>query len=111
MEKIEKPEFRLIGLKLPGKTTNEGGKSQIDCGNLWQKFAAENYESKIPGKLSNEIYAVYFNYDGDYTKPFAYFIGCRVKVDVQTPQHLEDLIIPAGAFTKVIAKGKMPDCV
>ena len=111
MDKTKKPEFKLIGLKLDKKTTNEGGQSSIDCGNLWQKFETQNFEGRILDKLSNEIYAVYFDYEGDYTKPFSYFIGCKVKIDSDAPQGMDNLIIPAGSFTKVIAKGKMPDCV
>src|SRR5690349_14738453 len=38
MNKTEKDEFLLMGLKLNNKTTNENGQSGIDCGNLWQKF-------------------------------------------------------------------------
>ena len=111
MAKIEKTEFKLIGLKLDHKTTNEGGQSSIDCGNLWQKFEKENFADRIPDKLSDEIYAVYFDYEGDYTKPYSYFIGCKVKINDNTPQGMDNLIIPASSFNKVIAKGKMPDCV
>ena len=111
MDKTKKSEFKLIGLKLDKKTTNEGGQSSNDCGNLWQKFETENFEDRIPDKLSDEIYAVYFDYEGDFTKPFSYLIGCKVKIDTDAPQGMDNLIIPAGSFTKVIAKGKMPDCV
>ena len=68
-------EITLIGLSLKTKTTNANGQSNIDCGNLWQEFEKENYADKIPGKLSDEILAVYHQYEGDYTKPFSYFIG------------------------------------
>ena len=111
MNKIKKTEIKLIGLKLHNKTTNEGGQSSIDCGNLWQKFERENFAERIPDKLSDEIYAVYFDYEGDHTKPFSYFIGCKVKSNTDPPQGMDNLTIPAGSFTKVIAKGKMPDCV
>jgi predicted transcriptional regulator YdeE len=111
MEKTKKSEFKLVGLKLHHKTTNDGGQSSVDCGNLWQKFETENFAERIPDKLSAAIYAVYFDYEGDYTKPFSYFIGCKVKIDTDTLQGMDNLIIPAGSFTKVIAKGKMPDCV
>lgn len=111
MEKVKKSEIKLIGLKLEGKTTNEGGQSSIACGNLWQKFERENFAEKIPGKLSDDIYAVYFDYEGGHSKPFSYFIGCKVRIDTETPQSMDNLIIPAGSFTKVVAKGKMPDCV
>lgn len=111
MDDIIKTEFKLIGLKLPHKTINDGGKSNIDCGNLWQKFEKENFAERIPGKLSDEIYAVYFDYDGDHTKPFSYFIGCKVEIDTGTPPGMNSLVIAAGSFTKVVAKGKMPGCV
>jgi len=111
MDKIKIDEFKLIGLKLNNKTTNENGQSSIDCGNLWQKFKTENFVERIPGKLSDEIYAVYYDYEGDHTKPFSYFIGCKVKTEAQNSQGMDSLIIPAGSYYKVIAKGTMPDCV
>jgi predicted transcriptional regulator YdeE len=76
MNRINISEFKLIGLQLDKKTSNEGGQSGIDCGNLWQKFEKENFAELIPNKLGDEIYAVYFDYEGDDTKPFSYFIGC-----------------------------------
>ncbi|MEX2232070.1 MAG: GyrI-like domain-containing protein [Cyclobacteriaceae bacterium] len=111
MNKIKIPEFKLIGLQLPDKTSNERGQSSIDCGALWQKFNAENVQARIPEKLSDEIYAVYFDYEGDHTKPFSYFIGGKVKMDTKTPKGMDTLIIPAGQYSKVLAKGKMPDCL
>lgn len=111
MEKIHKDEFKLIGLGLIGKTTNQNGQSGIDCGNLWEKFEKEHFAERIPDKVCNNIYAVYFNYDGDHTQPFSYFIGCKVKSDALIPKDMTQLMIPAGSFTKVVAKGKMPDCV
>ena len=111
MDKIKLPQFKLIGLKLEHKTTNEGGQSGIDCGNHWAKFEKEKFEQRIPNKLSDEIYAVYFDYDGDHTKPFSYFIGCKVNFDSTIPEGMDNLIIPAGTFIKVAARGKMPDCI
>ena len=103
--------FKLIGIALPSKTTNKNGQSGIDCGNLWQKFEKGNYMQKISGKLSDEIIAVYYNYEGDYTQPFSYFIGCKTNEDAMVPEGLESLTIEKGNYTKIIAKGKMPDCV
>lgn len=111
MSKIEINGFKLIGLALKTKTTNENGQSGIDCGSLWQKFENGNHADKIPGKLSNEIFAVYHNYEGDHTKPFSYFIGCKVKKDAEVPAGMDSLIIHDQQYEKFIAKGKMPDCV
>ncbi|MDQ2721175.1 MAG: GyrI-like domain-containing protein [Bacteroidota bacterium] len=111
MNKIEKKGFKLIGVALKTKTFNAKGQSAIDCGNLWQTFGQENYAEKIPGKVSNEVFAVYHDYEGDHTKPYSYFIGCKVKDDTEVPAGMDSLIIPAGEYQLFIAKGKMPDCI
>jgi len=111
MSKTAIKEIHLIGLSLKTKTTNENGQSSIDCKNLWHDFENGKYASTIPNKLSDEIYGVYHQYEGDSTKPFSYFVGCKVKKDGAVPEGLESLAIPAGHYEKISAKGKMPDCV
>jgi len=111
MNKIKLEDIKLIGLALKTKTSNEMGQSAIDCGNLWQEFENENYVGKIPDKLSNEILAVYHQYEGDHTRPFSYFIGCKVNANAKVPKGLDSLIIPKGSYLKISIKGKMPDCV
>ena len=111
MSKIELEETKLIGLSLRTKTTNEMGRSNIDCGNLWQKFEKENYADKIPNKLSDEIVAVYHQYEGDHTHPFSYFIGCKVEAKTEIPEGLDSLVISKGLYQKLISTGKMPRCL
>ena len=103
--------FKLVGLRLEGKTKNAGGQSGIDCGNLWQQFEKGNIAAKVPGKMGDEIYAVYHDYDGDHTAPFAYFIGCKVPADAEAPEGLSSLSIPAQSYTMFTAKGPVPDCI
>lgn len=108
---VELAELRLIGLMLGTKTSNKNGQSAIDCGKLWQKFAEGRYTEKIPEKASNDVFAVYFNYEGDYTKPFSYFIGCKVSEKAKVPDGMDSLIIPGGKYRIIKAKGKLPDCI
>jgi predicted transcriptional regulator YdeE len=108
---VEIKGFKLIGLALETKTVNKNGRSAIDCGNLWQKFEKGHFSDRIPGKLSNEIFAVYHNYEGDYRKPFSYFIGCKVKSDTQIPDEMTSLQIPDGKYLLFKAIGEMPDCI
>jgi predicted transcriptional regulator YdeE len=109
--KIRKEPFHLIGLRMHKKTTNEGGQSGVDCGNLWQRFEQQNIAGKIPGKLGNEVYAVYFDYDGDHTQPFSYFVGCRVGAVTAVPHGMDSLYIPAQDYKLVTAGGTIPDCI
>lgn len=111
MDKLKLNGFTLIGLKLKKKTTNDNGQSSIDCGSLWQQFEEEKWAEKIPGTLGDEIYTVYYEYESDHTKPFSYFIGCKVKDGIEFPAGMDRLDIPAGDYYKVTAKGQMPDCM
>ena len=103
--------FRLIGLKLPHKTTNENNQANVDCGNLWQKFEKDNVFEKVPDKLSNEVFAVYYEYDKDETKPYSYFIGCKAGEDATVPEGLSEINIPAQDYIKITASGVMTGCV
>ena len=107
----KKDDFKLVGLKLIGKTTNQNNQSAKDCGTLWQKFERDKIFELIPNKLSNEVYAVYFDYEGDETNPFSYFIGCKADKSSETPKELEDLVIPSQDYTRFSAKGGMTGCI
>lgn len=109
--KVSLDEIKLLGLDLGRKTTNENRQSSIDGGNLWQKFEKGNYAARIPNKTGDEIYAVYYGYEGDHTKPFGYFIGCKVISHSVVPEGLNKLTIPGGTYRKITARGKMPDCI
>lgn len=110
MESVRINEIILHGIKLPGKTTNEDGQSTIDCGKLWTEFEQRNIAGKIEGDPSR-LYAVYYEYEGDHTRPFSYFIGCEVAKGTAVPEGLNQLSVPADNYLKLTAKGKMPDCV
>src|SRR5690554_4432868 len=108
---IKKKEFRLVGPKLPKKTTNKANQSSKDCGELWQKFEKEQLINRIEGRLSDEIYAVYFDYEKDETETFSYFIGCKVAKDAKTADNLQELMIPPQEYTVFTAKGVMTGCI
>ena len=111
MQKRSLKEIKLIGISLEGKTTNQNGQSAIDCGSHWQKFETGGYAQKIPNKISDEIFAVYHEYEGDHTAPYSYFIGCKVDSTAAVPAGMTALTIPETEYVKIIAKGIMPECV
>ncbi|MER3328479.1 MAG: GyrI-like domain-containing protein [Candidatus Kapaibacterium sp.] len=111
MKEIEKDEMQIIGLELETKTSNMNGKSGIDISKHWEKFEKEQIYSKIPNKVNYEIVAVYFDYDGDYTEPFSYMIGCEVTDGTEAPYGMRKITIPKSKYRKFLARGKMPDCV
>jgi predicted transcriptional regulator YdeE len=110
-DSAEFEELHLVGLALGKKTSNENGLSAIDCGALWTAFDEGDYFEKITEKISEEILAVYYQYEGDYTQPFTYFIGCKVSPGFTLPDGLTALTIPASKYQRIAAKGKLPDCL
>ncbi|CAN5391013.1 hypothetical protein BH11BAC3_BH11BAC3_02620 [soil metagenome] len=111
MNTVEIDNIHLIGLALKTKTSNTNGQSSIDCENLWHEFEKGKYATTIPGKLSDEIFGVYHQYEGDSTGPFSYFVGCKVQPGTAVPERLQRLMIPKGTYHKISAKGIMPECV
>jgi len=107
----DKDSFKLTGLKLLGKTTNQNNQSGRDCGSLWQQFEADNIFNLIPRKLSDEIYAVYLEYEKDETSPFSYFIGCKIDMNDEPPEGLSEIVIPSLKYRILTVKGTMPECI
>lgn len=103
--------FKLIGLKLNRKTKNENGQSGKDCGELWQKFEENRITELIPNKISNAVYAVYYDYESDENGLFSYFIGCKVDNNTEPPKNLDEIIIPEQNYHKETAKGQMTGCI
>lgn len=103
--------FRVIGISLPSKTENQNNRSAVDCGSLWQKFHSGNYSSVIPGKVDNDIIAVYYDYEGDHLAPFSYLIGHRVAENTSPTPELNYVDISAGKYLKVTAQGNIHECM
>jgi len=99
--KIE--QFKIIGIAI--RTTNENNKAVGDISNLWNKFLSEKTIEKIPNKISSEIYSVYTDYDGDYTKPYTTILGCKVENLDQIPEGMVGKEFEGGKYKKIIAKG------
>ena len=75
METINIDSFQIIGISI--KTANSDvEKLQHDMQSLWHRFISENIAEKIPNKISSDIYCIYTDYEGDYTKT----ISCVIRL-------------------------------
>ncbi len=104
-------ELKLVGVKLAEKTRNKNNQSSIDCGKLWEYVEQSGMENLIPRRLNDDLYAVYFDYEGDETQDFSYFIGYPVAGFEDVPAQLHTLTIPPQIYARFLAEGKMPDCI
>jgi predicted transcriptional regulator YdeE len=109
MNKQSIQKFHVIGIST--RTTNENGQSAQDIEALWGKFWREEIQEKIQNKVSDEIYAVYTDYESDFTRPYTTIIGLQVSSLESIPEGFVGITIETAAYQKFVSKGKMPEAV
>lgn len=76
----------------------------------WQTFLLNNGPARIPHRVAPPVmYAVYSDYEKDWTKPYTYLLGCGVTRADKVPDGMEVRTIPEQTYAVFRAKGKMPD--
>jgi predicted transcriptional regulator YdeE len=103
---VIKPAFTIVGIEC--KTSNDPHAAPQDIPKLWQKFFTENVMSKIQNKVSEEVFALYCDYQGDYTKPYSLVIGCAVHNTNNIPAGMVAKTVPGGSYAVFNAKGEHP---
>lgn len=109
-------EMKFTIKKLPARTvvgiarrTSNAEAAGVIPG-CWQEFFSKNAVAKIPHRAVPPVmYAVYSDYEKDWTKPYSYLLGCGVKKAESAPAGMEVRQIPAQTYAMFRAKGKMPD--
>jgi predicted transcriptional regulator YdeE len=106
METIYIESFEIIGVAI--KTSNNDlEKLQHDMQDLWNKFITENIAGKIPNKISNDVYCVYSDYEGDYTKPYIAVLGYKVGDLNNIPTGLSGKSFTGGKYIRKVATGNL----
>lgn len=104
---VVKQEKRFV-IGIPIRTSNENGRFQREVPPLWDKFYRENLAQKIPNKVNQNLLAVYTDYEGDYTKPFTYMIGCEVSNLSTIPEGMRGIELEPSSYAVFTAKGAFP---
>ncbi|HAA11152.1 MAG TPA: hypothetical protein DCE41_05385 [Cytophagales bacterium] len=77
----------------------------------WERFRAENPIEQIEHRINDDIWAVYFNYEGDHTQPYDLLIGYRVEQSLPATKNLSIVTVPANYYAMFFAQGKLPDAI
>ncbi len=102
----QKPSLTVVGIEC--RTSNAPEEGPQDIPRLWGQFYSEDIINKIPNKVSNEVIALYCDYEGDYTQPYSLVIGCPVTSLDNIPEGMVAKIIPAGSYAVFRAIGEYP---
>lgn len=99
-----KQESFLIGLEL--RTHNAECSSTMPAHK--DRFFKENIPAKIPNKINGDMLALYTDYEGDYTMPYSWILGCEVSSLDQIPEGLVGKVIPASNYAVFTTQGAFP---
>ncbi|RZJ42200.1 MAG: AraC family transcriptional regulator [Chryseobacterium sp.] len=101
--------FKIIGIST--ETTNQNNQASTDLSKLWQRFYTEEISNKIPNKESADVYAIYTDYESNYTGKYSTIIGHRVTTLADIPDGFVGREIKNDKLIKYTAKGEMPQAV
>jgi predicted transcriptional regulator YdeE len=96
IETTLEPAFSFLGIVV--RTTNENNQSQKDLGELWEKFLGGNLQKQISGRLSDDLFSVYMEYETDYTGYYTAMLGCKVDIHSPVKKGFSRLIIPESRY-------------
>lgn len=100
-------KFNVIGISV--RTTNENGQSGKDIPALWSQFMSEEIQSKIPNKVSEDLFCIYTDYEKDRTKPYTTILGCKVENLDVVPENMLGKTIESANYEELIAKGNLSE--
>ncbi len=109
IETVQMPEFYVAGIAV--RTTNENGQSGNDIGQLWGRFMGEGVPQKIEGRIGNDAYGVYTNYESDHTGHYTALAGCEVNSPEEVGRDFTTITLPAGKYQVYTLEGKLPEMV
>lgn len=104
-EVVQKPPTLIIGIDCRTSNAPEAGPQDIP---MWGRFYGEDIVSRIPNKTSDEVIALYCDYEGDYTQPYSVVIGCPVSSIETIPEGMVAKTIPASYYAVFRAIGEHP---
>ncbi len=102
-------KFNVVGIST--RTTNENGQGVKDIETLWEKFWGDDIQNQIPNKVNDDIYAVYTEYETDFTGPYTVIIGLPVSSLEDIPAGFVGITIEKATYQTFVSKGKMPEAV
>ncbi|MDF2577316.1 MAG: hypothetical protein K0S74_800 [Chlamydiales bacterium] len=94
----------VVGLSI--KTSN--ATFYQDVRPVWERLHREQVLKLVPNYTRENILAVYYAYEGDYTQPFHYLVGYEVENLDEMNMNLTSIKIPSFSYAVFTATGDFP---
>lgn len=108
-EIVKVPEKFLLGIGL--KTTNENKRASKDIAKVWKEIWNKDTFLYIENKKNKFLYGLYTKYEGDYTKPYYYYVCCEITDAVNTDEKMSVFSIPETKYAKFSIRGNYMESV
>jgi predicted transcriptional regulator YdeE len=106
---LELEDFEIVGI--PVRTTNQNGQAEKDIRALWENFYKDESFAKIEGKISEDLYCVYTDYEKDHSGAYTAILGYLIKPDILPPSGCVRKIILRSRYEVFISQGPLPESV
>lgn len=100
---------RVDPMTVVGIVRRQSNDKPEEIGKQWQEFMSKGGPKQIPNRLSDDIYVIYSEYEGDHTKPYSMLIGCSVFEGATLPSGFHARKIPGALYATFEAKGPQPE--
>jgi len=108
-ENVALEGFVVVGIFV--RTTNKNGQSQKDIAELWGKLMGGNTARKIHSKISDKLYCIYVDYEGDFMDTYTTILGFAVSSIQNLPEGCIAKTIPASTYRLYKSTGTLPESV
>ena len=106
---LELEDFEIVGISV--RTINQNQKAEKDIENLWKRFYDFDSLAKIGGKISEDLYCVYTDYESDYLGAYTSILGFQVKPGTLPPSGFIRKVILRSTYKVFISEGPLPSSV
>lgn len=108
-KEIAENSFTVVGIAI--RTCNKNNQAQIDIAKLWGDFMQNGIASKIPNKVSDDIFCIYTDYESDWQGEYTTILGCKVSSIENITEGLICKEIPSTKYRLYKSEGEIPKCV
>ena len=108
---ITPEEIKLIGIS--GRIANQDSQSAlVSINETWSKFFNKNLAQILSHpKNPGVIFAVYHDYETDYSGAYSLTLGCQVESFSEIPPDCIALTVPTAKYQIFTAQGSMPEAL
>ena len=102
---VKQKKKLIVGIEM--RTNNQ--ECMVDMPRHWEKFFKDKILEKIPHKINTTVFALYTDYESDYTKPYSYILGCEVSTLDDIPEGMVGKVVPPSTYAVYSTKGAYPE--